>query len=211
MRNLIHLALCLSLGACASGDPEAARLVARALPAPTGVARADYDALRRKGAATMIFANEAAGTSAEFVEVTSRGGTKSWRNDGNLGVVTRDGFLLATRGLGHDAMAIDPGAAPQLVLAGQGGVSQRVHEELDGDDHLIRQSYACTIENRGPRDIPVAGRHVATRLMAETCAGEAGPGFTNLYWVRAGRVLQARHWVSAGFGTLAMRAPSEQG
>jgi len=159
----------------------------------------------------MIFANEAAGTSAEFVEVTSRGGTQSWRNEGNLGVVTRDGFLLATRGLGHDAMAIDPGAAVALVLAGNSGVSQRVHEELDGDDHLIRKSYACTVENRGPRDIAIGAHDVATRLMAETCTGGAGPGFTNLYWVRSGRVLQARHWVSAGFGTLAMRAPSGRG
>ncbi|WP_415182081.1 YjbF family lipoprotein [Phaeovulum sp.] len=211
MKNVTLWALCLLLAACGLGETGAAQLVARGFPAATGDAADEYAVLRHQGRATMIFANEAAGTSAEFVEVASRGGTHSWRNAANIGLVTRDGFLLATRGLGHDAMAIDPGAAVVLVLTGQNGNSQRLHEELNGDDRVRRHAFTCEIRTQGNRDIEIGGKSVSTRLMAENCFSATGPSFTNLYWVRAGRVMQARHWVSAGFGTLAMRAPSVRG
>lgn len=135
-----------------------------------------------------------------------RGNFRYWLGaDGSL-IITENGMLFGTRGLGAGLLTSDLSEPRALVLNGRAGVSDRFHTFLNGDDNAVTRTYRCTITPRGAREVNLGGQIAATSLMREECKS-LDQSFVNLYWVDISRkeVVQSRQWTGDFLGNLSTR------
>lgn len=118
-----------------------------------------------------------------LVPYGQNGGVETWATSDDRTLSFRDGVLVATRGLGPDIMQAEVPSRAQLA-AGTGGHG-RAYYYLDGNDKIRRQSWSCTLSDRGVETIAVVGMQHTTRHVVETCTGEGGE-MTNEYWFEGG-------------------------
>lgn len=204
MRGLL-LSCLLVLGACTPG----AHPISASFEAAFGIGRVGtspdaFAALRASGAPVMLAGIEKEGRAVAMLRSASRGGIETWRSIDNVTLSLRDGIVIASRGLGDDLLIGDPGAAGAVVAAAGSARNIRIHRYLDGTDGVMIVSYVCDMAPRGARKITMNKQQVDTVLVEEKCFAPSG-GFTNLYWTRAGQVVQSRQYLSAGMGALALR------
>lgn len=205
-RWVLAAVLALLPGCVAPVTGDAPWLTAgRLAPPRPGLQVGEFAALRAERAPMLLVSVERDGRAAVFLRQGAAGGVERWRSIDNVGLSLRSGMLIATRGLGDDAMSIEAGDAAALVMAGGQGRITRIHRRLDGADRTVIDAFVCDIAPRGPRRILLGGARRDSRLVAEDCRGPKA-AFTNLYWTIDGRVVQSRQWVSPGTGTLALRS-----
>ncbi|HRK42096.1 MAG TPA: YjbF family lipoprotein [Gemmobacter sp.] len=118
-----------------------------------------------------------------LVPFGQNGGVETWATSDDRTLSFRDGVLVATRGLGPDIMQSEVPSRAQLA-AGRGSHG-RAYYYLDGDDKIRRQSWSCTLSDRGSEAITVVGLQYPTRHVVESCTGEGGT-ITNEYWFESG-------------------------
>ena len=143
-----------------------------------------------------------------------------WRTLDNIILTTRDGVLVATRGLPNDLLG-----ASALVRDGTRGPTcsgQRMYEVAALDNASVKFPLACQIEDLGAERIEIVELHFDTRHLREVCElTGAGPGdefwqpggdagltrVVNDYWVdsRTGRIWQSRQWAGPKTGYLRIR------
>ena len=126
-------------------------------------------------------------------------GIVTWVSADGITLSFKNGLLVATRGLGPDLMAADVSDAARAVRAGAGSYV-RIYDYLDGEDHTIRRSYYCTVENQGRETLGLFGLNIVTRIVRENCKNPQET-ISNTYWLSNQNVIwQSKQWVSAGIG-----------
>lgn len=140
------------------------------------------------------------GTVGGAVPVGVNGPKVTWVAGGAT-LTTQSGFLLATRGLPGDLMAVEVEGFGEAFKPG-GGVYSRQMEFLDGRDQIQRLSFVCTVSTTAGQTVTVLDKSYPTTLYEDVCVGEKIQ-FTNQYWVDGTRKLrQTRQWVSETVGYL---------
>lgn len=139
------------------------------------------------------------GTVAGAVPVGVNGEKVTWVA-GDATFSTQFGFLLATRGLPEDLMAVEvDGFGPALS---QGGNYTRQMEFLNGRDQIERKSFICNVSIVPNQSVSVLDKSYAATRYDDRCEGD-GIIFTNQYWIDSSRQLrQTRQWVSETVGYL---------
>ena len=177
-----------------TGDPPAASLgreegeLARLLADP--------------GTPKVVLRIPARGVAVTMLLAGTRAGVQRWRTTDNVQIYTRGGMILGTRGLGHDVMTVDSGAAAALIAADADGQITRMHRVLTGDDLLELQSWVCDIAPAGAERLRVGEDAWAeARVITETCHGPRGP-FENRHWVVAGVLRQSWQYVGPEIGVI---------
>ena len=206
-RSLLALAAVLGLAACDTGTDEASPVSIRdmitARIAGLGQPGAEFGmpsraVLDQRTEPLLYMAVPAIEAQATLSPVARNAGTVTWITLDGVTVSTRDGLIVATRGLGHDLMSAD--LAPVRSALPEGGRATRIHYRLDGENRTEALRFACTIRPEGREVLDIAGRRVATHRVAERCAGPAG-SFTNRYWIDdAGRLAQSQQWLLPEIG-----------
>ena len=144
----------------------------------------------------MLFVSAAqTGVAATLVPVRQVGPVRIWQARDGVQIITRDGFVTGTRGLGHDLMSAD---LVGLVAALNRGPARYTRQLsfLEGDLRTTVATFDCTITQIG-----TTGQAPAVTIWRETCNGR--DSFENTYHRGAdGTLWSSRQWVSAPFGTL---------
>ncbi|UWQ93505.1 YjbF family lipoprotein (plasmid) [Rhodobacteraceae bacterium M382] len=219
MRFVLSVAVLLTVLGCSRGTEEAPLqeqvvrnignvIRARTQPDPglPPVTRAQLDALDG-GALEATVENR--GLSAYLSVNATRddgagGHVTVWRTGDDATLTTRNGILVATRGLGADILSSDvrvSGDQPGPVGGGS-------HVQLirGGDEQALRLSLICEISDKGSQTLEIVGRRHVTRHVQQSCTG-AGGAITNDYWVdpRANVVWQSRQWAGPEIGYIRLR------
>lgn len=122
------------------------------------------------------------------------------------GIVLQRGLLHSLYGFGEPLVGADLSQPLSLILAGRGGVADRFHTYIDGEDRAQRRTYRCEISDAGPREVVLEIGTVQTTLMSEQCVN-LDQSFENLYWVDRSQdeIIQSRQWVGENVGSLVTR------
>ena len=112
-------------------------------------------------------------------------GTVQWTDAAGGGLLTRDGLLVGTRGLGNDLLTAEVGAVRAALRAGGRRGVPRVETRLRPDNVTIRQRYVCDVVPVGRETLEHYGLSFATTVYEERCDGDR-VGTPNRYWVDAG-------------------------
>lgn len=131
---------------------------------------------------------------AVVVAVAQNGPDVTWFAPDGVGVTTKSGVLVSTRGIGFDLMASDV-AAPLAVITGPGrGSATRVQIYLDGEDQQIGYRFSCTYSR--------VKRHVT-----ESCSG-SGLDIENQYWLnKKSEIIKSVQWAGMRNGYLLLEGP----
>ncbi len=148
---------------------------------------------------------ESDGRGTGLARISTNRGTETYSTADAITVTLRDGVLIATRGLVPDLMSAQAPSA-QAIARGAGS-HQRQYHTLAGDDSQVTESFTCTLQGQGSQTLTIAGRSHATRVVAESCAGESGR-FENRYWIDTrGKIRQSSQWTGTSSGNLRLSDP----
>lgn len=121
-------------------------------------------------------------------------GVKTWVTADRIGLSFKHGVLVATRGLGPDLMAANVDEVLAALRSGQGKAT-RVHDYLNGEDQIVRQTYQCSVRTEGREALNIYGLVIQARHLVETCHNP-NTMLENHYWVSGqNRIWQSRQWV----------------
>lgn len=163
-------------------------------PAPTPAA------LRAQATAGSIFFEIPAFSIASAGIPATVNNTKVTWLAAPVSVTTQYGFLIATRGLPENVLAIEVHGFGDAMT--NGGTYTRDMEWLSDRDSVKRSHFSCTITIRRDQSFDLDGQRIPATLYEDTCTGD-GVQFTNHYWVDSARALRkTRQWVSKSVGYL---------
>ncbi len=190
----------------AIGDFAAQKLAAAGQPARPPLTRA---ALQTVTVSAIEVTWERPGSLAYlFLDTVRRDDTPGkiivWRSEDNATLATRNGVVIATRGLGNDLLS---GTFPvQGDSPGPAGGGERVQMISGRDNRALRLVLQCELRDLGPAPVEIVELVHPTRHLQERCTGPGGE-IVNDYWFddRAGIVWQSRQWAGPGIGYLRIR------
>ena len=145
------------------------------------------------------------GRSGSYFRNARNGPHVTWAAADESALVTRDGLLTATFGLGYDLLSADVSEARALIRSRRSGRATRVHRYLDGENQVVTRAFLC--------DLDTAGEGTEYRRIVEACQG-ADIAFENDYVLAAdGRIVTSRQWVGPEIGRIRITrvAPGQQG
>lgn len=127
-----------------------------------------------------------------------------WRTEDDVSIATRNGVVIATRGLGGDILSSTVQVSGDSPGPSSGGERVLMIRGLDNTEQ--RLSLSCDLEDLGPDPIEIVELVHPTRHLRETCDG-AGGQIVNDYWAdaRAGLVWQSRQWAGPQIGYMRLR------
>lgn len=123
--------------------------------------------------------------------------------DDNVSLTTRNGLVIATRGLGGDLLSSQIEVAGHRPGPAEGAQVQMIRD-LDYRESPLALS--CDLADLGPETIEILGQRQATRHLQQRCEGGGGR-VVNDYWTDAGSgiVWQSRQWAGPFVGYLRLR------
>ncbi|MCA0873452.1 YjbF family lipoprotein [Seohaeicola saemankumensis] len=127
-----------------------------------------------------------------------------WRSEDNLNVVTRNGIVIATRGLGNDIISSSVQVSGDSPGPARSGDHVQMVRALD--NKAVPIPLACDLVDMGAETIVIVERKHPTRHLQQRCEG-AGGTVVNDYWVDSARgiVWQSRQWAGPGIGYMRLR------
>ncbi|MFD2741762.1 YjbF family lipoprotein [Sulfitobacter aestuarii] len=198
--------LTLLLAACGSPTTEPSRL--DTLRAALGGAEPDFAPrfaaliAARAPALQVGFIDKEVSTTLLLEQ--RRNGIETWLSPEGAALVLERGMLHGTRGFGTGLLASELSEPLALVLARQGGRSDRLMTYLDGNDRAVTRTFRCVLSSRGARQLSLQGRVIPTTLMQEDCKS-LDQSFRNLYWVAQSGIVQSRQWAGGKTGEISTR------
>ncbi|SFS05185.1 YjbF family lipoprotein [Yoonia litorea] len=149
----------------------------------------------------MLFAPVSEDDASLLARVTENNGYVTWAEDRGIAIITQNGLVAGTRGLGNDLMGADLSVVYNALVSGQGRYA-RVHDYIGGNDAIVRARFECQVQTIRDDVLEIYGQRRNVRLVGEGCAGRAGQ-FSNLYWIASsGQIWQSRQWISAPVGEI---------
>ena len=147
-------------------------------------------ALEKAGQPILLVVNKTLNFAGLMAPYGMNGDVRTWATEQYVTLSTRDGIVVATRGIGPDLMSA---MAPSLaqIASGQGSVQRRYYY-LDGADQTRSFAYGCGLTRAGSETIAILGKPYATSRITESCSGPAG-SFTNEYWFDNRHILRQSH------------------
>jgi hypothetical protein len=150
----------------------------------------------------MLVSLPSRGVGALLAAAGHNGDKVTWLSPDGIGVITRNGILIGTRGLGHDLMGAD---VADFELITSGAPNERLIERLDGTDQIQSLVFQCVLTGQAAEEIEIATQKVATTRFDEACRNDSFI-FTNKYWVNAeGRLVRSLQLVSPGVGYMVLQ------
>lgn len=222
IRTLIRLMIVLTLvGACTGGDDGTpleleviqsvqSSIVARRAARQGGerppLRRADLDTVDGSFIEVTV---ERRDQLATLILITQRddpvlGRISVWRTGDNATITTRNGVLIATRGLGGDL--ISSSVQTHQTQPGPATGGEHVQWVRALDNRELQVSFACTLENLGAETIVIVERKHPTQHLQQRCEGGGGQ-IVNDYWVDRsnGLIWQSKQWAGPNIGYLKLR------
>lgn len=145
------------------------------------------------------------GRSTVLARMASNGGVDTFSTADKITVSTRDGIVVATRGLGYDLISANAPSASHIAR-GQ-GQHRRSYQTLDGLDQIQNVIYNCALSATGSESVNVAGYSVPARRVSERCESDNAL-IENEYFVDgAGRIRVSRQSIGPAGGFLRITRP----
>jgi hypothetical protein len=148
------------------------------------------------GASVLIAEVPTLKVAAVVVAVAQNGGVTPWQAGDGVGVSTKSGLLISTRGIGFDLMSSSVDA-PLAMIKGQGtGTAIREHRHLDGEDQEVLTRFECTYLH--------SKHHVS-----ESCTSKKLT-ITNQYWLdQSGDIWRSQQWAGVRNGYILLEISPE--
>ncbi len=148
------------------------------------------------GASVLIVELPKLKVAAVVVAVGQNGSAVTWFAEDGVGISTKDGLLLSTRGVGFDLMSSSVDG-PLAMIKGRGtGTAIREHRHLDGEDQEVIRRFECTYLH--------SKHHVL-----ESCESK-GLSIENQYWLDStGDVWRSQQWAGLRNGYILLENPPE--
>lgn len=158
---------------------------------PLGQAPEDIAVLMRQNAPRMILRLPDLARETTLLQSEERGGIAFWRSLDNVQIMTRQGVVIASRGLGDDLMALSAEGLIRNLGKGVGGSHTRTEHRLSGEGRDEASVFSCTL-SAGPQEWVQVGQNRMTkaRVLTEACQGPKGNRI-NRYWRAAGAAVQS--------------------
>lgn len=213
--RMVLAALALAGLAACGNDPErtgipAVQVVRDALAqgrAPAGsdaretITAAEIDAA---ASAVLLAVSREDDRGSTLIPLAANLGVVQWTDVAGGGLLTRDGVLVGTRGLGHDLLQADVSGLLAALRAGGTRDVPRLELRLRPDNVVERTRWVCDVVRAGRERIALAivDRAVDTDRFEERCrSGEAT--LVNRYWIDdSGRIRRQDVVVGPEFGVL---------
>lgn len=171
---------------------------AQTTAAPTGPSPAEIRAMAAQGPVLLVEV-PGLGLNSPATPAAVNGYKATWVA-GPATVTLQSGFLIATRGLGQDLMAVEVEGFGSALASG--GRYSRQMEWLNGRDQFERVSFDCTVTPVANETVTVLGRGYSAVRHDDVCVG-GGLQFTNSYWIDSSKQLrQTKQWISRQTGYL---------
>jgi len=135
-----------------------------------------------------------------------RDGVETWLTADGATITLEQGMLTSAKGFGTGLAASDVDRSAALIHAGTGGVAERFHSFLNGNDQIELHAYKCRITPAGAEEIFLQGLAVRVNRVEEDCHGMS-QSFKNTYWLRpaTGGIVQSSQWTGDFLGNLTMK------
>ena len=104
-----------------------------------------------------------------FTPNASNDDVTSWRSPDGTGLVLRHGVLSRTQAVGGDLMSADL-ADVLAALAGHADQATRIHRYLDGENHVVAESFICDYA-RAADSTSAYFHEIRVTRVDETCSG----------------------------------------
>lgn len=116
----------------------------------------------------------------------------TWLTPDRTAIVTRDGVVIATRGLVGDLASA---RVPDIRT--ERGVTIRDHYYLGPNQRSVRVRFSCNIATDGSETVRIVDAAYETTRVSERCRSGV-TSFTNVYWIEnSGKIRKSRQWISA--------------
>jgi Group 4 capsule polysaccharide lipoprotein gfcB, YjbF len=180
----------LLLAGCSSGDSgntnysQFFQLMKQSLSASFGTVRVTRDQAASIPYASMGFSLDG-GNQQLLVLATDSGGELLWTGPSHAVIVTRDGRIVRTIGLGHDLAGLTTrsAAAPPPSAAVRGPFSTARQEDFP-ELGLYGVLVSCRAHLAGQQRIDILGQSVTTNRVDESCQSQRPEwSFVDSYWV----------------------------
>jgi hypothetical protein len=200
------LASCSSTGSGNTNYTQFYQLVRQSLSASFGKIRVTRDQAASVSYASMGFSLDG-GNQAMLVLATDSGGEQLWTSAAHVVIVTRDGRIVRSLGLGHDLSGLTmPGSVPtpppSAALRGP-FTSTRLEDFPELGRYGVHLS--CRAHMVGRQNIKILGQAIAAVRVDESCrSAEPEWSFTDSFWVDSdsGLVWQSRQHIHPQGGTV---------
>ncbi|MEP6068175.1 MAG: YjbF family lipoprotein [Paracoccaceae bacterium] len=144
--------------------------------------------------------------SAYLDPLQIKGNVTVWSTTDLSQLITRDGLVTGTRGLGSDIVSSSY-AQTLAALAARGGMAQRRLNLTNDLDQSIQVSLSCQIRDVGPETLEIVELTFSTRHLLETCTYSGGT-IVNDYWTDSsdsGKIWKSRQWLGPEIGWIKLR------
>lgn len=205
---LFAAALVTTVSACSSDKQRSEALSKILNKSDEVVLSPEFVALAAQGGTPYIVSVEARENAfSVFLQKTVNAkNEETWISGDRLSLGMIDGMVIATRGFGGDALAIDASQTIAALNYKQTGIVERFVTFLDGNDIAQTIAFRCEIEQRGEWPIDLGSYTSQTVLMRERCVN-GNTRFTNRFWIdlNSNDIVQSRQWISEHIGMLSLR------
>lgn len=132
------------------------------------------------------------GTTGLLGIAERNGSAITWLTPDRTAIVTREGVVIATRGLVGDLASA---RVPDIrVLRGE---TTRDHYYLGPNQRSVRERFSCNVATGGNETVRIVGAAYETTRVRERCRSD-DTSFTNVYWIeKSGKIRKSRQWVSS--------------
>lgn len=136
----------------------------------------------------------ALGRSGTFFETVKTGEHTTWRGLDGSALVTQNGLVTATFGLGFDLISADVSDTWSRLRRTRPGEATRIHRYLDGENQVVTRAFRC--------EVSFSKQGSQTYLATEACRG-SDVSFVNTYDIlRDGAILTSLQWIGPELGFL---------
>jgi hypothetical protein len=190
LRGGVAGATLLLLASCSSADSgntnyaQFYQMMKQGLSASFGRVRVTRDQAASIPYATVGFSLDG-GNQQLLVLATDSGGEQLWTGPSHTVIVTRDGRIVRTIGLGHDLAGLTTrnAAAPPPSAAVRGPFSTTRQEDFP-ELGLYGALVSCRAHLAGQQKIDILGQPLTTNRVDETCQSQRPEwSFVDSYWV----------------------------
>lgn len=141
------------------------------------------------------------GAVAALRPVARNGDVVTWRTGDNITLSFQEGLIVASRGLGDDAMSIDNAGSRQASQgAAEGGYYPLFYSTLTPLFQIGYVVFQCQVTDQRSETVTVGGQARSTLRTNETCVSQ-DLSIENTYWRgRDGVMWKSRQWLGVTTG-----------